>query len=112
MDKPADTRYQLPSGAPSLRFVATWFVASTLKTTSKPLISYQSVTPRAPLSSWDVTQYEFQQACALAERVSRGEEAGTSGSFRSNPVVELEKARNNFLVSKSTTCRRQTGSIH
>ena len=35
------------------------------------------------------TEYDIRQACRLAERISRGQEAGTSGTTQSNPIVTV-----------------------
>ena len=54
----------------------------------EPSIIYRSIPPRpSPPPGWVVTRFELQQAMALAERVSRGEIAGTSGCVQATPVV-------------------------
>jgi len=83
-DKPSTSRCQPSAAVSSPRFPATQFV----KPTTDSSISYQRIAPStAPLFRWIVTSYELQTAIALAERVSRGEVAGTSGLVQSNLVV-------------------------
>ena len=83
-DQPAASLSQPSAATPSPRFPATQLVNSATDSS----ITYQRIAPStAPIFRWTVTSYELQNAIALAERVSRGEVAGTSGIVQSNPVV-------------------------
>jgi hypothetical protein len=83
-DTPVAGLSQPSATTTSSRFPATSFV----KPLTDSSISYPRITPSTtPQFRWLVTSHELQTAISLAERVSRGEVAGTSGLVRSNPVV-------------------------
>ena len=91
-DKPNDSRYKRPSvSAPSPQHTVNKFVIPTVMARRKLTSSTTSTStvdhPVQP-STRVFTEYDVRQACRLAERISRGEEAGTSGTVQSsNPIL-------------------------
>ena len=86
-DKPNDSRYQRPTPSlpvPPPRHTVNKFVIPTVMARRKLTSSTTSTStidhPTRP-SEPTFTIYDIREACRRAERVSRGEQAGTSGSI-------------------------------
>ena len=102
-DKPDDPCFKRPVTLPIPfpQFPIQDFVIPKIQNTPQTSSSVLSVQPtvRRPsrLVHAALTRFELQRACMLAERISRGDVAGTSGTSTLTPVVtELVKFVNNL----------------
>ena len=114
-DKPNDSRYTRPLVSvppPPQHTVNRTFVIPTVMARRKLTSSTTSTStmdqPVKP-STRVFTEYDVRQACRLAERISRGEEAGTSGTPQtSNPLLThmlnlVQNLRQQGVVSEATS---------
>ena len=93
-DIPDDPRFQRPVALPDPfpQFPASDFVVPSEQNVPQPPVSMTNVQPSVKrvsrLVQTTITRYDLRQACELAERISRGDVAGTSGSLSvSDPLV-------------------------